>query len=85
LIVCPGKIDTPISINAIGEGGSKHNKQDESHVGAMTATQCAKHIICAIETNKKEVLIGGKEIRAIIVKRFFPNLFYKIIKKQSPY
>src|ERR1700757_2968814 len=65
LIVCPGKIDTPISINAVGEGGNKHNKQDESHVGAMTATQCAKHIIDAIESNKKEVHIGGKELLAL--------------------
>jgi hypothetical protein len=32
---------------------------------------------------KKEVLIGNKEIKAVTLKRFFPNLFWKIIKKQS--
>jgi dehydrogenase/reductase SDR family member 7B len=85
LIVCPGKIDTPISINAVGEGGNKHNKQDESHVGAMTAAQCAKQILKAIEQSKMEVNIGGKEIRALFFKRVFPSFFYRIIKKQSPY
>ncbi len=85
LLVCPGKIDTSISVNATTHDGSKHNKQDESHVGAMTAADCAKRIVDAIEENKKEELVGGKEMRAVFLKRFFPTLFYKIIKKQSPY
>jgi dehydrogenase/reductase SDR family protein 7B len=85
LIACPGKIDTPISVNAVGEGGGRHNKQDESHVGAMSAADCAKAVLKAIESNKLEVLIGGKEIRSVTLKRFFPSLFYSVIKKQSPY
>ncbi|MGZ3904850.1 MAG: SDR family oxidoreductase [Bacteroidia bacterium] len=85
LIACPGKIDTPISFNAVGEGGSKHNKQDQSHVGAMSASECAKRILNAIKSDKHEVLIGGREIKAVTLKRFFPSLFYKQIKKQSPY
>lgn len=85
LIACPGKIDTPISFNALAHDGSKHNRQDESHVGAMTAEECARQILKAIETNRQEVLIGGKELRAVTLKRFFPRLFYGIIRKQSPY
>ncbi len=85
LLACPGKIDTPISVNAMASDGSKHNKQDESHVGAMTAKECAKRILKAIEANKMEAFIGGKEMRSVYVKRFFPSLFYRLIKKQSPY
>ncbi|MGZ3864654.1 MAG: SDR family oxidoreductase [Bacteroidia bacterium] len=85
LIACPGKIDTPISFNAIGENGARHNKQDKSHVGAMSAADCAKHILNAIKADKLEVLIGGKEIKAVSLKRFFPSLFYRQIRKQSPY
>ncbi len=85
LMVCPGKIQTNISNNAILADGSKHAKMDESHVDAMTAEECAKKILSAIEKNKQEILIGRKEILTVYIKRFFPKMLYKILKKQSPY
>jgi short-subunit dehydrogenase len=85
LLVCPGKINTNISNNAILADGSKHAKMDESHVDAMTAEECAKKILGAIENNKQEILIGRKEILTVYMKRFFPSLLYKILRKQSPY
>ena len=42
-----------------------------------------KFLLEAIEKNKKEVLIGNKEIKAVTLKRFLPSLFWKVIKKQS--
>lgn len=85
LIVCPGKINTNVSINAITANGNTHNKMDESHVNAMSAEDCAKLILIAIINNKEEIFIGGKELLIIKIKRFFPKLFSKIIRKQSPY
>jgi dehydrogenase/reductase SDR family protein 7B len=85
LLVCPGKIKTNISNNAVLADGSKHAKMDESHVNAMTAEKCAKKILTAIEKNKQEIFVGGKEILTVYVKRFFPKMLYKILKKQSPY
>jgi short-subunit dehydrogenase len=85
LLVCPGKIKTNISNNAVLADGSKHNQMDESHVNAMTAEECAKQIISAIEKNKYEILVGGKETLSVYIKRFFPKLSYKILKKQNPY
>jgi short-subunit dehydrogenase len=85
LLVCPGKIKTNISNNAILADGSKHAKMDESHVNAMTAEECAKKILRAIENNKQEILIGRKEVLTVYMKRFFPSLLYKILRKQSPY
>lgn len=85
LVVCPGKIKTNISVNAITEEGTAHNKMDESHVNCMTAEQCVKEILKGIIKNKHEILVGGKELNAVWIKRFFPKLFYKIIRKQSPF
>jgi short-subunit dehydrogenase len=85
LIVSPGKIKTNVSLNAEAGSGSSHNKMDESHENAMSAEECARQIIKAILENKEEVLIGGKELLAVKIKRFFPTLFGKIIRKQSPY
>lgn len=85
LIVCPGKIKTNVSLNAVSSSGDAHNKMDPSHENAMTAEECAKQIISGILTNKEEIFIGGKELLAVKIKRFFPKLFGKIIRKQSPY
>lgn len=85
LIVCPGKIKTDVSLNAITSSGVTHNKMDESHMDAMSAEECANRIIAGILKNKEEIFIGGKEILMVKIKRFFPKLFSKLIRKQSPY
>jgi dehydrogenase/reductase SDR family member 7B len=85
LIVCPGKIKTNVSVNAVTSSGQAHNQMDESHENAMSAEECARQIISALVSGKEEILVGGKEIKAVTVKRFFPKLFWKIIRKQSPY
>jgi hypothetical protein len=49
----------------------------------MPAEECVAILLKAVEAKKIEVLIGNKEILAAKIKRFFPKLFWKIIKKQS--
>lgn len=85
LIVCPGKIKTNISLSALSANGQAHNKMDQSHVNAMSAQDCAKQILNAVLNNKEEVLIGGKELIMVRLKRLFPFFFGILIRKQSPY
>jgi len=85
LIVCPGKIKTNVSVHAVTATGASHNKMDESHENAMSAEECARQIISGILSGKEEILIGGKELMLVRIKRFFPKLFAKLIRKQSPY
>ncbi|MBL0330709.1 MAG: SDR family oxidoreductase [Bacteroidetes bacterium] len=84
LLVCPGKIKTDISVNAITGNGGKHNKMDPSQAQGLSAEACAEQVLRGIKNNSTEIFIGGKELRAIWVKRFFPNLFTKLIRKQKP-
>lgn len=84
LIACPGKIRTNISLHALTEKGEAHNSMDQSHTEGMAAADCAAAILEAMRKNKEEVLIGGREIKAVWIKRFFPNLFARIIRKQKP-
>ena len=84
LIVCPGKIKTDISINAITGNGGTHNKMDDSQAKGLSAEECARQILNGVRNNKDELFIGGKELKAIWVKRFFPSLFTKLIRKQKP-
>lgn len=82
-IACPGKINTSISLNALNSSGEKHGEMDHNQETGMSAQECVSILLKAVEKNKKEVLIGNKEIKAVTLKRFFPKLFWKVIRKQS--
>ncbi len=81
LLACPGFIKTKVTINALTANGSKQGTMDSAQENGMSAEECAKQIIKAIEKKKDEVYIGGKEVKGVFLKRFFPSIFNKIIKK----
>lgn len=83
LIACPGKINTPISINALNAEGQSHGVMDHNQETGMPVEQCVQKLFKAIKKNKKEVLIGNKEIKAVTLKRFLPKVFWRVIRKQS--
>ena len=81
-IVCPGFIRTNISVNALTGDGSKQNTMDDAQANGMTPEECARQILKAIKSNKEEKYIGGlKEKSGIYVKRFFPGIFSKMVRK----
>jgi dehydrogenase/reductase SDR family protein 7B len=82
-IACPGKINTPISTNALTGKGASHGKMDDNQAGGMPVEECAEELLKALQAKKREVLIGKSELLAVYLKRFFPGLFWRIIRKQS--
>ncbi|MCO4814143.1 MAG: SDR family oxidoreductase [Flavobacteriales bacterium] len=82
-IACPGKINTNISVNALNSTGEKHGEMDHNQETGMSAEECVQELLVAVSKNKKEVLIGNKEIKAVTLKRLFPRLFWKVIRKQK--
>ncbi len=85
LMVCPGKVKTSVSLNAITSSGATHNAMDPSHEKAMSAEEAARQIVSGILRNKEELYIGGKELLLVKIRRFFPALFSKLVRRQSPY
>lgn len=83
-MILPGRVNTNISLNAVNAEGKKHGKMDDGQAGGISSTQCAKKYLKAIEKGKKEVLIGGKELMMVHIRRFFPALFYRISQKIKP-
>jgi dehydrogenase/reductase SDR family protein 7B len=82
-IICPGKINTNISLNALNGLGDAHGVMDHNQETGMSVQECVNQLLRAVETNKKEVCIGNKEILAVKIKNYFPGLFWRIITKQS--
>lgn len=80
-MICPGFINTPISVVALMGDGKPYNKRDKANAGGKSPVWCARKIIHAIERNKNEVNIGGTEVWGVRIKRYFPRLFARIIRK----
>lgn len=82
-IICPGFIKTNVTINSVTATGEKYNQMDQNQENGMSAMDCAQKILEAIDQNKEEVLIGGKETYGVLIKRFFPKYFSKMIRKRK--
>ena len=81
-LICPGWIRTNVTLNALKGDGSKLNEMDKTTDNGLSPEFCAKKIIRAIEKRKEEVYIGGsKEVYAVRLKRWFPGLFSKIVRR----
>lgn len=83
-IICPGRVQTNISINALEKGGKKHGIMDEGQARGITSQKAARCIVPAIEKGKREILVGGKELLMVYLKRFFPSLCFRIAQKIKP-
>jgi len=82
-MVCPGFINTAISINALAADGKPTGEMDNAQANGMSAQDCARKIIEATKAEKLEVVIGGTERFGVLLKRFLPRVFAKVIRKQN--
>lgn len=80
-MICPGFVKTNVSINALTEKGEKLDQMDEAQANGMSPEKCARKIARAIRKNKREVYIGGKEVYGVYLKRFFPGIFARVLRK----
>lgn len=81
-LACPGFVQTNVSINALTGNGSTHNKLDTATKNGLTPEAFVIKLLKAVHQEKQEVYIGGfKEKLAVYVKRFFPKLLSKMIRK----
>jgi dehydrogenase/reductase SDR family protein 7B len=79
--VCPGYVKTNVSINAVTAHGAAHGQMDPGQARGMDPAVCARKIWYAVERDREEALVGGKEAAFVNLRRFFPALFSFIIKR----
>ena len=83
-IVCPGRVRTNISLNALDKGGEKHGTMDPGQDKGLPADKAAKRIVKAIDKGQREVLIGRGELIMVYIKRFFPSLCARLARRIKP-
>lgn len=80
-IIIPGRIQTNISLNALNKEGRAHNYMDKGQAKGMSAEKAAIRILKNLERNKKEILVGNRELLMVYIKRFIPSLYYFLSKR----
>jgi len=84
LMVCPGRVKTNFSLGALTATGSQHGKMDKGQENGVSVQYLAAKIDKAVKSNKKQIIVGGKEVIMPYLKRFAPWLFYRIALKIDP-
>ena len=80
-IIIPGRIKTNISIEAIIADGSTHGKMDAGQEDGMSAEEAVDKIFKGLSSEKKEILVGRKELIMVQIRRFFPFMYYRMVSK----
>ena len=80
-LICPGYVNTNVSINALTGDGTPQGTLDKATAGGLSPEKFAKKALKAIHRQKQEVVIGGfLEVLAVYVKRFFPSLLARMVR-----
>ena len=75
-LACPGFVRTQVSVNALNASGEAFGALDPDIAKGMPPEVCAERIWKAVEQNRQEVTIAGKESIAVLFKRFLPLPWY---------
>ncbi len=80
-VICPGRVKTNISVEALGPDGRPQKIMDRGQQKGVTPESCAMDIINGIRKNKRDVYTGGSSVVMVYIKRYLPWLAYRLIKK----
>ncbi|MDP3314133.1 SDR family oxidoreductase [Lutibacter sp.] len=83
-LICPGFVQTDISLNALIGNGTAQNSMDEATKNGIPATKFAHLFLKAVAKQQEEVYIAGfKEKLGVYAKRFYPKLVSLLIRKMA--
>lgn len=79
--VSPGFVASNIRNAALDHEGQaqKENPMDESSL--MTATECAAHVLEAVEKRKRSLVLTFNGKRTVLLNKLFPSLTDKLVRK----
>lgn len=82
-VIIPGRVRTNISLHALDSEGKEHGKMDQGQDGGISPEEAAKKILRGITMNKREILVGGRELTMLYIRRIWPWLFFRLGDKIS--
>lgn len=84
-IVCPGPVQTSISLNALDGSGTPTGEMDDMQKKGMPAAQAVRIMLRGVSRGQREIIIGNfKEKLGVRLKAWLPSVFFKMALKQNP-
>lgn len=83
-IVCPGRVNTNVSHNAVTKTGEPFGLLDHDFTKGLSVETCARKIVKSILRKKKTVYIVGRERWMIFFRHFIPALYYWLAPRVKP-
>lgn len=80
-MVCPGFVRTEITYHALTGDGSEQGTLDRAQAEGMKPEECARRIVKAIEADRAQILIGGREVAMAWIARLAPWLYRRLIRR----
>jgi dehydrogenase/reductase SDR family member 7B len=82
-LVCPGFVKTNVTLNALMADGTLLGEMGSGQMHGMTPETFSKKLLPKLAKKKKEIYIGGREVVAVYIKRFFPRVLDWILKRSK--
>ncbi|HJS54622.1 MAG TPA: SDR family oxidoreductase [Chitinophagaceae bacterium] len=79
--VCPGFTTSNIRNAALNKEGEAQGESPMDEDKMMTAQECAKRILSAIEKRKRNVVMTFQGKQTVFLNKFFPGLVDKLVRK----
>jgi short-subunit dehydrogenase len=54
---------------------------DAGQAGGISPEKAARMILRGLERNRREILVGGKELFMLYIRKYFPSIFFNIAGK----
>lgn len=84
LTVCPGFVHTQIAHNALTGDGSLLGQADPDNAGGISADECARQIIAAMQAGKDEIVVAkGLSKVAPLLQRLAPGILRRMVAKRD--
>ncbi len=83
-VVCPGYVRTEIAEHALTADGSEQMQTESRNTESMDPALFARRCVRAIEAERDEVLIGGKEVWAARFRPLLPRFYNWMIRSDPP-
>ena len=78
-LICPGFVQTQVTINALTGDGSQLGQNDPATANGLALQPFVKRVVKAIDQKKWEVTFGKKEKLGVYLKRLSNKLLHAIV------
>jgi dehydrogenase/reductase SDR family protein 7 len=82
-LICPGFVQTNVTINALTGTGDRLNHDDPGTQNGLEVAYFCRKMIRAIRNKKWEVSFGKKEKLGVFVKRFSQKVLHAIVMRSN--